>query len=35
MSALCGAKVTETDVKNAKRRGAKPEELTGCITELM
>ena len=34
MSALCGVKITETDVKNAKRRGAKPEDLTGSITEL-
>jgi hypothetical protein len=34
MSAICGVKVTETDVKNAKRRGAEPERLAGCITEL-
>jgi hypothetical protein len=34
MSAICGVKVTETDIKNAKRRGAGPEELAGCITAL-
>ena len=34
MSALCGMKVTESNVKDAKRRGAGPEELAGCITEL-
>ena len=34
MSAICGVKVTETDVKDAKRRGAGPEQLAGCITEL-
>ena len=34
MSAICGVKVTETDVKNAKRRGAEPEDLAGSITEL-
>ena len=34
MSAICGVKVTETDVKNAKRRGAGAGELAGCITEL-
>ena len=27
-------KITETNVKNAKRRGMKPEDLAGCITEL-
>jgi hypothetical protein len=35
MSALCGVQVSETDLKNAKRRGASLTELTGCITELM
>jgi hypothetical protein len=34
MSAICGVKVSETDVKNAKRRGAGPEELDGSITAL-
>jgi hypothetical protein len=34
MSAICGVKVTEANVKDAKRRGAGPEKLTGCITEL-
>jgi hypothetical protein len=35
MSTLCGVKLSETDVKNAKRRGASLADLTGCITELM
>ena len=34
MSAICGVKITETNVKDAKRRGAGPEQLAGCITEL-
>ena len=34
MSALCGAKVTETNVKDAKRRGAGPADLVGCIATL-
>ncbi len=34
MSALCGVNVTESNVKDAKRRGAKPEDLADSITEL-
>ena len=34
MSAICGVKITETDVKNAKRRGTGAGELAGCITQL-
>ena len=34
MSALCGARVTETNLKDAKRRGAKPADLAGCIATL-
>ena len=34
MTALCGVKITETDLKNAKRRGADPADLAGSITEL-
>ena len=34
ISALCGVKVTATDVKNAKRRGAGPSELAGSIVTL-
>ena len=34
MTAICGVKVTDSDIKNAKRRGARPEDLTGSITEL-
>jgi hypothetical protein len=34
MSALCGMKVTESDVKNAKRRGAVVQDLAGSITDL-
>ncbi len=34
MSAICGVKITETDVKNAKRRGAGTGTLAGCIAEL-
>ena len=34
MSALCGVNITKTDLKNAKRRGAKGDDLTGSITEF-
>ena len=34
MSAISGMKITETNVKDAKRRGMKPEDMVGCITEL-
>jgi hypothetical protein len=34
MTALCGVKVTETKVKDAKRRGAGPDDLGGSITSL-
>jgi hypothetical protein len=34
MSAICGVKVTEMTVKDAKRRGTRAEGLMGCITEL-
>ena len=34
MTALCGVKVTETNVKDAKRRGAGPDDLAGSIASL-
>ena len=34
MSAISGVKVTETNVKDAKRRGAGLASLAGCITEF-
>ena len=34
MSAISGMKITETNIKDAKRRGMKPEDMAGCITEL-
>jgi len=34
MSAICGVKITEMDVKNAKRRGTGPAELAGSIATL-
>jgi hypothetical protein len=34
MTALCGVKVTETSVKDAKRRGAGPDDLANCIASL-
>ena len=34
MTALCGVKVTETNVKDAKRRGAGPDDLVGSIASL-
>ena len=34
MTALCGAKVTETHVKDAKRRGVGPDDLVGSIASL-
>jgi hypothetical protein len=34
MAAICGVKVTETQVKNARRRGAEPGELAGSIAML-
>ena len=34
MSGVCGVKITETDVKNAKRRGAGPADIAGSIVTL-
>jgi hypothetical protein len=34
MTALCGGKVTETHVKDAKRRGVGPDDLVGSIASL-
>ena len=34
MTALCGVKVTETNVKDAKRRGVGPGDLVGSIASL-
>ena len=34
MTALCGVKVTETNVKDAKRRGAGPDDLVGSIASF-
>jgi hypothetical protein len=34
MSALTGVKITKTTVKNARRRGAGPGALVGCLTTL-
>ena len=34
MTALCGVKVTETNVKDAKRRGAGPDDLVDSIASL-
>ena len=34
MTALCGAKVTETNVKDAKRRGVGPDDLVDSIASL-
>jgi hypothetical protein len=34
MATICGVKVTETQVKNARRRGAGPGELAGSIATL-
>jgi hypothetical protein len=34
MTMICGLKITETQVKNARRRGAGPDELAGSIATL-
>ena len=34
MTALCGVKVTETNVKDAKRRGVGPVDLVNSIASL-
>ena len=34
MTALCGVKVTETHVKDAKRRGVGPDDLVDSIASL-
>ena len=34
MTALCGVKVTETSVKDAKRRGVAPVDLSNSIASL-
>jgi hypothetical protein len=34
MTALCGVKVTETNVKDAKRRGVGPDDLVNSIASL-
>jgi hypothetical protein len=34
MTALCGAKVTETNIKDAKRRGAEPDDLVDSIASF-
>jgi hypothetical protein len=34
MAAICGVKVTETNVKDAKRRGVGPDDLVGSIASL-